>query len=69
MAGGLNVEVPVYFLEAYALGLAWRLALIWNVERAGPLKALADEAYNDAINQNVESAALYVQPTMNGYFS
>ena len=69
LAGGLNVEVPVYFLEAYALGLAWRLALIWNVERAGPLKALADEAYNDAINQNVESAGFYVQPTINGYFS
>jgi hypothetical protein len=69
MAGGLNVEVPVYFLEAYALGLAWRLALIWNLERAGPLKSLADEAYNDAVSQNVESAGFYVQPTMNGYFS
>jgi hypothetical protein len=68
MTGGLNVEVPVYFLEAYSLGLAWRLALIWNVERAGPLKALADEAYNDAANQNVETAAFYVQPTLNGYF-
>lgn len=69
MAGGLNVEVPVYFLEAYSLGLAWRLALIWNVERAGPLKALADEAYNDAATQNVESAGFFVQPTINGYFS
>jgi hypothetical protein len=68
MAGGLNVEVPVYFLEAYAIGLAWRLALIWNVERAPTLKGLADEAYADAVNQNTEAGNIYIQPTINGYF-
>jgi hypothetical protein len=68
MAGGLNVEVPIYFLEAYALGLAWRLALIWAADRAPSLKALADEAYGDAINQNVETAQFYVSPMIGGYY-
>jgi hypothetical protein len=64
----MNVEVPVYFLEAYAIGLAWRLAVIWNPPLAPGLKALADEAYMDAINQNVETAQLYVVPQTGGYF-
>ena len=68
LAGGLNVEIPIYWLEAYALGLAWRLALIWNVERAGPLKTLADEAYNDAATQNTEQSNMYVSPQLSGYY-
>jgi hypothetical protein len=68
MAGGLNLEIPIYFLDAFALSLAWRLAMSWAPEKAGPLKALADEAYNDAINQNVETQSFYVQPSINGYF-
>jgi hypothetical protein len=68
LAGGTQIEVPVYWLEAYAIGLAWRLALIWNPPLAISLKALADEAYNDAANQNVENASFYIQPSLNGYF-
>jgi hypothetical protein len=68
LTGGLNVEVPVYWLEAYALGLAWRLALIWNVERAGALKTLADEAYNEAATQNTEQSNMYVSPQLSGYY-
>ena len=68
LAGGASVEIPIYFLEAYAIGLAWRLALIWNPPLAISLKALADEAYNDAISQNVETANTYIVPTLNGYF-
>ncbi len=68
LGNGLNVEVPIYFLEAYALGLGWRLALIWAPDRAPGLKALADEAYNDATNQNVETSNVYVSPQMSGYY-
>ena len=68
LANGANVEIPVYFLEAYAIGLAWRLALIWSPERAPALKTLADEAYNDAANQNVETAQQYISPQISGYY-
>lgn len=68
LANGTNVEVPIYFLEAYVLGLAWRLALIWAPDRAAGLKALADEAYGDAINQNVETQQFYISPMVGGYY-
>lgn len=63
-----QIETPVYFYEAFVLGLAWRLALIWAPDRAQGLKVLADEAYNDAIDQNVETALLYITPQISPYF-
>jgi hypothetical protein len=68
MAGGLNVEIPYYFLDWYSLALGYRMALIWNVERAGALKTLADEAWGIASTQNTEQANLYVSPVISQYF-
>lgn len=68
LANGASVEVPVYFLEAFAYGLAHRLALIWAKDKADQLKAEAIEAYGDAIDQNVETAPFYVSPMITGYF-
>lgn len=68
MANGQQVEIPIYFLEAYVLGLAWRLALIWAADRAAGLKILADEAYNEAASQNVETSAVYISPQLGGYY-
>lgn len=63
-----NVEIPIYFLEAYALGLAYRLALSWAPDRVVALKALADEAWGVATKQNVETANVYISPVMSGYW-
>lgn len=63
-----QVEVPYYFLEAFAFGLAARLAIIWAPDRAVALKSMADEAYSIAVDQNVETAAFYVSPIVNGYW-
>lgn len=68
LANGATVEVPYYFLEAFALGLASRLAMIWAPDRADGLKALADEAYQIATNQNVEASSIFVSPQMGGFF-
>lgn len=65
---GQSLDLPLYFLEAFAYGLAQRLATIWAPERAVGLKTLADEAYQIAAMQNVETAAFYVSPTISGYF-
>jgi hypothetical protein len=65
---GQTVELPVYWLEAAAYGLAQRLAVIWAPDRAVGLKALADEAYDIAATQNVETAAFSVSPQIGGYF-
>jgi hypothetical protein len=68
LRGGVQPEVPFYFLEAYALGLAQRLAMIWNPPAAAGLKTLADEAFEIAANQNTERAAFYVSPQIQPYF-
>jgi hypothetical protein len=68
LPGGVQPEVPYYFLEAYALGLAQRLAMVWNPSAAAGLKTLADEAFEIAANQNTERAAFYVSPQLSGYF-
>lgn len=68
LTNGANVEIPWYYLEAYAFGLAYRLALIWNPDRAIQLKPQADESYGIARTQNTEQAMFYVSPMVNGYW-
>lgn len=65
---GQQVELPYYFLEAFAYGLAQRLALIWAPEKVQMLKPLADESYQIAASQNVETAQQYISPMISGYF-
>jgi hypothetical protein len=63
-----NVEIPYMWLEAFADGLAYRLARIWNPQIAVALKAQADESYAIAAAQNVEQAATYISPMLSGYW-
>jgi hypothetical protein len=65
---GQQVEMPYYFLEAFAYGLAQRLALIWAPEKVQLLKPLADESYQIAASQNIETANTYISPMISGYF-
>ena len=70
--GALNndtqVEIPYYFLEAFAYGLAQRLAMIWAPDKVAMLKPLADESYSIAASQNIETAAQYISPQISSYF-
>lgn len=68
LTSGQQVEIPYYFLEAFAYGLAQRLAMIWVPEKVPLLKPLADEAYDLAARQNVETANFYISPTISSYF-
>ena len=63
-----QVEIPYLWLEAFADGLAYRLARIWNPQIAPALKAQADESYDIASRQNVEQAQQYISPMISGYF-
>jgi len=65
---GQQVEIPYYFLEAFAYGLAQRLAMIWASDKVAMLKPLADEAYAIAAAQNIETAATYISPMISSYF-
>lgn len=67
-SNGQNVEVPPYFLNAYVYGLAVTLAAIYAPNRAADLKVIADEAYGIASRQNIETAQVYISPTLSGYY-
>ena len=65
---GQTVEIPYLWLEAFAYGLAFRLAQIWQPALAATLKPMADEAYAIAAQQNIETAQQYISPMIGGYF-
>jgi hypothetical protein len=66
--GGQTVDVPYLWMEAFADGLAYRLAKVWNPQIAPALKAVADETYDIASRQNVETAQQYISPQVMGYY-
>jgi len=68
LQNGQNVEIPYMWLEAFADGLAYRLARIWNPQIAVALKGQADESYAIAAAQNVETAQQYISPMLSGYW-
>jgi len=63
-----TVEIPYLWLEAFADGLAYRLAKVWNPQIAVGLKAVADETYKIAAEQNIEQSAVYISPGIFGYY-
>jgi len=67
-SNGKPAEIPYLWMEAFAYGLAARLAVIWSPDKAVTLKAMADESYQIAADQNVETANTYISPMISGYF-
>jgi hypothetical protein len=67
-SNGQTVDIPFLWMEAFADGLAFRLAKIWSPQIAPALKAVADESYEIAASQNIETANFYVSPQISGYF-
>lgn len=67
-SSGQTVEIPYLWLEAFAYGLAERLAQIWNPALIQTLKPLSDESYAIAAQQNVEQVQQYISPQIAGYY-
>jgi hypothetical protein len=65
---GQQVEIPYLWLEAFAYGLAERLAIIWSPDKVAIIKPMADESYQIASMQNIETAQQYISPQLAGYF-
>jgi hypothetical protein len=68
LAGGLQPEIPFYYLKAFAYGLAAALAISWKPEKLPILEPKAAQAYQKAINQNVETAQQFISPQIGGYY-
>ena len=65
---GMQVNMPNYFYEAFVYALAQRLAMIWAPEKVAMIKPLADEAYQIAVEQNVENEDIYFSPQISSYY-
>jgi hypothetical protein len=68
LQNGLTVDIPYLWMEAFSYALAYRLATIWAPDKVQILKPMADESYQIAADQNVETAATYISPMVSGYF-
>jgi hypothetical protein len=68
LQNGQQVEIPYLWMEAFAYGLAHRLATIWSPDKVMMLKPMADESYAIASQQNVETAQQYFSPMVSGYY-
>lgn len=68
MNGTQQLDMPPIWLEAMIYGLAYRLAQIWSPDKIVTLKPMADEAYQIAATQNVETANQYISPQLSGYW-
>ena len=66
--GGATTDLPVYFLEAFAVMLATRLAMMFAPEKAVALEAFAEKLYDKAKTQNTENSNFYLAPNMSGFF-
>ena len=68
LQNGQQVEIPYLWMEAFAYGLALRLAQIWAPQMMVALKPMADESYQIAADQNTEYVQQYISPMISGYF-
>jgi hypothetical protein len=68
LQNGLTVDIPYLWMEAFSYALATRLAQIWAPDKVALLKPFADESYQIAADQNVETAQQYISPMISGYF-
>ena len=68
LVNGENIQIPQLWLDAFAAGLAFRLARIYAPQVRDQRKLEYDEAWSVAATQNVENVPLYITPGLNGYF-
>ena len=66
--GGQTLDLPYRWLDAFANGMAYRLARIWNKPISPQLKIEADESYKIAADQDTEYVSYYISPMISGYY-
>lgn len=63
-----TLAIPVRWLDAFAWGLAARLAVSYAPDRAMALDAKAATALTNAMEQDTENVPLYILPAVSGYY-
>jgi hypothetical protein len=65
---GMNVELPLRWLPAFAVGLAEWLAVTYAPDRVDGLSTRAAALYDAAATQDTENVPIYITPALGGYF-
>ena len=66
--GGQTVDLPTRWFDAFAWGLAARLAHSYAPDQVMRLEPKAKEAYTNAAEQDVEDVSLRIGPSTSGYY-
>ena len=65
---GQTVDIPYRWFDAFAAGLAARLAAIYAPDRVPLLEPKAEAAYMIAATQDTENVPMYLTPGLSGYY-
>lgn len=65
---GQTVDIPYRWFDAFAAGLAARIAAIYAPDRAALLEPKAEAAYMIAATQDTENVPIYLTPGLSGYY-
>ncbi len=71
VGGGVGVDTPYRFLDAFSAGLAARLAVLYPEKlklSLADLDGLFEKRFRLAAQADQEKTAMYVRPQMSGYF-
>lgn len=65
---GQQVDIPYRWLNAFADGLAFQLARVWNPQAVQLLQPFAEKSYQTAAAQDVENTPFYLSCMLGGYY-
>lgn len=68
LENGQTVDIPYRWFDAFAAGLAARLAGIYAPDRVQILGTNAESAYMIAATQDTENVPMYLTPGLSGYY-
>lgn len=68
LAGGALIDVPWYYFDAFAWGLASRLAYIYAPEKVQVIQPRADKAWLRALQVGSENVPMKISPQLRSYF-
>lgn len=68
LPGGVTLDTPFRFLDAFTAGVALRLAIHYAPDRVGMLDGASEKAWELASTQNTENVPLSIVPALRGYY-
>lgn len=68
ITGGVTIDTPYRFYDAFTAGLSHRLSRIWAPSLEQARKQDAMDAWNNASGHDVENVNVYMQPQLGSYY-